>query len=103
MAHFLVEYVDIGSSDAREQHRGEHIAYRKGLGDTIRLAGPILSDEGAAVGSLVILEAEDRAGAQQLAERDPYISAGVLKLLSVRAYRIVALKVPAGENSHAHH
>jgi uncharacterized protein YciI len=94
LAHFLVEYVDIGSAEAREQHRGGHIAYRKGLGGAMRLAGPILDDAGTSVGSLVILEADDRAAAEQLAMRDPYVAAGVLELSSVRGYRIAAIKGP---------
>lgn len=94
MAHFLVEYSDIGTAEAREQHRGEHVAYRKGLGEVMRLAGPILDDAGTAIGSLVILEAENRAAAEQLAMQDPYIAAGVLKLSSVRGYRIAAMKPP---------
>ena len=47
MAHFLVEYSDIGTAEARAQHRGEHVAYRKGIGDALRLAGPILDDAGS--------------------------------------------------------
>lgn len=94
MAHFLVEYSDIGTAQAREQHRGEHVAYRKGLGEAMRLAGPILDETGNAAGSLVILEAEDRAAAERLATRDPYLTAGVLQLSSVRAYRIAVMKPP---------
>jgi uncharacterized protein len=94
LAHFLVEYIDIGTSERREQHRSEHIAYRKGLGGTMCLAGPILDDAGTAIGSLVILEADDRAAAEELAKRDPYLAAGVLKLSSVRGYRIAAMKAP---------
>jgi uncharacterized protein len=94
LATFLVEYVDVGTAEAREQHRGEHIAYRKRLGGAMRLAGPILDDAGTAIGSLVILEADDRAAAQQLATRDPYVTAGVLELSSVRGYRIAAMKGP---------
>jgi uncharacterized protein YciI len=94
MPHFLVEYIDVGASRAREQHRSEHIAYRKGLGGAMCLAGPILDDAGAAIGSLVILQADNRAAAQLLATRDPYVAAGVLELSSVRGYRIAAMKVP---------
>ena len=94
MAHFLVEYSDIGAAEAREQHRGAHIAYRKGLGNAMRLAGPILDDSGAAIGSLLILEADDRSEAERIAARDPYVAAAVLQLLSVRGYRIAAMKPP---------
>jgi uncharacterized protein YciI len=94
LACFLVEYVDIGTGEARERHQGEHIAYRRGLGGAMRLAGPILDDAGAAVGSLVILEADDPAAARRLAMRDPYVAAGVLELSSVRGYRIAAMTAP---------
>jgi uncharacterized protein YciI len=95
MAHFLVEYRDIGSAEARDKHRGEHIAYRKGLGDAMRLAGPILNDAGVPIGSLVILEAEDRAAAERLSARDPYVISGVLQLETVRGYRIAVMKPAA--------
>lgn len=94
MAYFLVEYRDIGTPEAREAHRADHIAYRKGLGQAMRLAGPILDDVGATIGSLVILEADDRVGATEMAARDPYVVSGVLQLSSVRGYRIAAMKPP---------
>jgi uncharacterized protein len=96
MAHFLVEYRDVGTPETREKFRAEHIAYRKGLGQAMSLAGPILDDAGSATGSLVILEAHDRAAAKLLATRDPYVAAGVLQLSSVRGYRIAAMKPPEG-------
>lgn len=94
MAHFLVEYVELGHAAAREEKRGEHISYRKGLGSAMALAGPLLDDEGKAIGSVVILEAEDEDAAEKLALADPYIAADVLELVSVRRYRIAAMKPP---------
>lgn len=94
MAHFLVEYVELGDAAAREAKRGEHIAYRKGLGAAMALAGPLLDDDGQPTGSVVILEAEDEAAAEKTALADPYIGAGVLELVSVRRYRIAAMKPP---------
>jgi uncharacterized protein YciI len=95
MAHFLIEYRELGNPAAREELRPDHIAYRKGLGDQMPLAGPLLDDDGKPVGSLVILEAADRASAQGTAAADPYVAAGVLELVSVRGYRIAAMKPPA--------
>jgi uncharacterized protein YciI len=94
VAHFLVEYVELGDDAARADKRGEHIAYRKGLGNALALAGPLLDDENKPLGSVVILEAEDDSAAEKLALADPYIAAGVLELVSVRRYRIAAMKPP---------
>ena len=92
MTHFLVEYREIGSPQQRAAHREEHIAYRKGIGEGMPLAGPILDEAGNSVGSLVILEAADLRDASRIATSDPYVAAGVLELVSVRSYRIASLK-----------
>ena len=84
MAHFLVEYLELGNAGAREEKRGDHIAYRKGLGGAMALAGPLLDEDGKPTGSVVLLEAEDEAAAEELGLADPYVAAGVLELVSVR-------------------
>ena len=94
MPHFLVEYREIGSAEAREAHRPEHIAYRKGLGAALPLAGPILDDAGSPVGSLVILEADSKAEAEKVALQDPFVANAIMELASVRPYRIAAMKPP---------
>ena len=95
MAHFLVEYRELGNAAARESQRGEHIAYRKGLGADMALAGPLLDAEERPIGSVVIVQADDDAGARDLASADPYVAAGVFELVSVRRYRIAAMNKPA--------
>lgn len=95
MAHFLVEYRDLGNAAVREARRGDHIGYRKGLGGLMPLAGPLLGDDGAPVGSVVIVEAADRRSAETLAAADPYVAAEVFELVSVRPYRIAAMTPPA--------
>ena len=94
MVHFLVEYRDLANASGRENKRPDHIAYRKGLGLRMPLAGPLLDDDARPIGSVVIIEADDRAAAQALASADPYVAAGVLELVSVRGFRIAALKPP---------
>jgi uncharacterized protein len=96
MAHFLVEYVEKGNAAAREEHRAAHIGYRTQLGARLALAGPLLDEAGKPTGSVVILEAVDRAEAEHVAREDPYVGRGVLDLASVRAFRIAAMKPPAG-------
>jgi hypothetical protein len=92
MPHFIVEYRQGGTQDARERHRAEHIAYRKSFGDRMPLAGPLLDDNETPIGSLIILEAADKSAAIAAARGDPYVKAGVLELVSVRPYRIAAIK-----------
>jgi uncharacterized protein len=92
MAHFIVEYADLPESGpAREAHRGEHIAYRIGLGEKMLMAGPLLDDAGQSVGSLVLIEADDRQAAEETALRDPFMAHGVFRLVSVRPYRVAAI------------
>ena len=96
MPHFLIEYRELGDTETRERRRGEHIAYRKGLGERMALAGPLLGEGDASVGSVVIIEAADQVAAEEIASADPYVAAGVLECVSVRKYRIAAMKPPQG-------
>lgn len=96
MPHFLVEYSDLGNAEGREQLRPEHIAYRKGLGSAMALAGPLLGEDDKPVGSIVIIEAEDQLDAVRVASADPYVGARVMGCVSVRKYRIAAMNPPQG-------
>jgi len=98
MPHFVVEYFDRpGSGEVRAANREAHIAYRRGLGPALVLAGPLFEDfDGApAKGSLVILEAADKVEAEQIARRDPYAQAGAFDEIRVFAHRILVLNPPA--------
>jgi uncharacterized protein YciI len=92
MPHFIVEYAETGSGADRETHRAAHIAYRQSFGSRMPLAGPLLGEAGQTIGSLVIIEADGQAAAQAVATADPFVAAGLLSLVSVRPYRIAALK-----------
>ena len=94
MPHFLVEYRELGNPDARTRLRPDHIAYRKGLGPAMAMAGPLLGDDDQPVGSVVIIEAADQSAAEEVAGADPYVGANVLECVSVRRYRIAAMKPP---------
>ncbi|GLT00800.1 hypothetical protein GCM10007897_21900 [Sphingobium jiangsuense] len=93
--YFLIQYRQTGSNELREEKRGEHIAYRKGLGAALALAGPLLDEEGRPVGSVIILRAEDRGAAERIATSDPFVAAGLLELESIQAMRIAAMAPPA--------
>ncbi len=71
----------------RQQTRPAHLDYLRGLGDTIRLAGPFLSD-GAETpnGSLLIVEADSPDAARSIADGDPYAKAGLFAQVEIRAW-----------------
>ena len=92
---YAVHYLDkADAGDIRQRHRDAHIAYRKGLGDRLLLAGPLLSEDGKAVGSLVLLEAGSLAEAKTMAQSDPYAAAGLFNQILVHGYKIMAMNLP---------
>ncbi|MFV3073999.1 YciI family protein [Niveispirillum fermenti] len=89
--HFILECHDKdGGLDLRMATRPEHLAYMESRLDHIVIAGPILdADGGRPVGSLIILDYPDRAGAEDFAANDPYARAGLFKSVTIRPYRKV--------------
>ena len=81
------------SADLRASVRPDHLAYLGGLGEGMKFAGPFLDDAGAAIGSLVMIEAADRAAAEAIAANDPYKMAGLFASVEIKAWRW-ALKNP---------
>lgn len=77
------------SFELRAATRDRHLAYLAGLGATVRLGGPWLDAEGRGVGSLLIVEADDLAAAQALADGDPYAQAGLFASVAVEPWRLV--------------
>ena len=81
------------STDLRSSVRPDHLDYLKGVGDRLKAGGPFLDDAGAPRGSLVIIEAGDRAEAERIAADDPYAKAGLFQSVEIRAWNWV-LKNP---------
>ncbi len=65
-----------GALDLRMENRPDHVTYLKSS-EAVRMAGPLLSDEGEMCGSLIILEVADMAEAKDWAANDPYAKAGL--------------------------
>ena len=63
-----------GAPELRKQHRRAHLEHLRPLARAgrLRFAGPLL-EASDPVGSLVVFEAPDLAGARALAARDPYV------------------------------
>lgn len=76
-----------GALQLRLDTRAEHLAYIEATG-IVKMAGPFLED-GQMCGSLVIIEAESLAAAQDWAANDPYAKAGLFASASVTEWKKV--------------
>ena len=76
-----------GSLDLRMKSRPEHVAYLESLGNKLKAAGPFTDDAGSPIGSMVIVEAADRAEATAMAKADPYAKAGLFGSVEIKAWK----------------
>ena len=71
----------------RKANRDAHLAYLNGTGTTV-FAGPFL-DNGTMTGSLVVIDAADRAAAEAWAQNDPYALAGLFAKVRIEEWKKV--------------
>jgi uncharacterized protein YciI len=77
-----------GSLDLRTATRQAHLDFVGKLGGAVKLGGPFLDEAGGMVGSLLIVEADDMAGAEAIAAADPYGQAGLFDSVTIRPFRV---------------
>jgi uncharacterized protein YciI len=75
------------SLDLRMGVRPDHLKFLESLGGALKAAGPFTDDEGKPTGSLVIIEAADRAAAKAISEADPYARAGLFAAVEIRPWK----------------
>jgi uncharacterized protein YciI len=80
-----------GHLDVRLRVRPEHVAFLDDLNarGVLKFAGPYLEDDGKPCGSLVVIEASDKAAAEQVFRNDPYARAGLFETVTVQAWNWV--------------
>jgi len=76
-----------GALQVRLDNRAAHLDYIAASG-VVEMAGPFL-DAGAMVGSLVVLDVDDLAAAQDWAAGDPYAKAGLFASVDIREWKKV--------------
>jgi uncharacterized protein YciI len=77
-------------AQVRADNRPAHLDYLKGNVDRLVIAGPMTSDDGNSVlGSLLVIEAADRAEAEAFAAGDPYAQAGLFEKVEIKAFKKV--------------
>lgn len=67
-----------GAIETRLANRAAHLDYVTQSG-VVRQAGPLLKNDEEMIGSLLILDVEDRAAAESWAAGDPYAKAGLFQ------------------------
>ncbi|HXQ10261.1 MAG TPA: YciI family protein [Caulobacteraceae bacterium] len=78
-----------GSAGLRTGARPAHLAYLDANPGVVRLAGLYMDDDGASIGSMFIMEGEDRAAVEAFAAKDPYFQAGLFGAVEIRPWRVV--------------
>lgn len=71
--------------EVRKANRDAHLAYLKE--SPVVFAGPFLGDDGESmVGSLIVLDLEDRGAAEAWAAADPYAQADLFERVDIRPW-----------------
>ena len=71
----------------RQANRPAHLQYA-GASGAIRMAGPMLADDGETMtGSLFVIEAEDLDAARRFNAEDPYTQAGLFERVEIHPFR----------------
>ncbi|WP_138381419.1 YciI family protein [Luteithermobacter gelatinilyticus] len=82
MYFMILAYDKPGNLEVRKTTRPAHLAYVAESG-AVRLAGPQLDEQQEPRGSLLIIEAADRAAAERFVENDPYRQAGLFERVEI--------------------
>ena len=75
------------SLELRQQSRPDHLMFLEGLGSSLKAAGPFTDDDGKPIGSMVIIDAKDRAEISGIAARDPYAVAGLFASVDIKPWK----------------
>lgn len=77
------------SLDLRMATRPAHLEWLADHQSKLISGGALLDTDGKPAGSLIVIEAEDRAAAEAFAAADPYTKAGLFESTVVRPFRQV--------------
>ncbi len=87
--YFAISCIDKPDSGGlRLETRPAHIDYLKANAAMVRFAGPYTDDDGGTMrGSLLLVEAADRAAVEAFAANDPYARAGLFASTDIRTWK----------------
>ena len=77
-----------GGAALRAKARPAHLEWAVSLGDVVRMAGPLLADDGETmIGSVFLVQADSLAAAKAVSAQDPYTQAGVFDEVRINETR----------------
>ena len=86
VAYFVLHCVDApGAAPLRAQHRPAHLEHIRNSGK-VRVAGPLLDEDEAMIGSLIIVEARDMEAARAFSQADPFSREGVFGSVDIQRF-----------------
>ena len=86
--HFVIHAIDrTDAGSLRVRTRPAPLDYLGGF--DVTFGGPMLDDDGAMCGSLIVVQAEDRAAVEAFAAGDPYALAGLFETVTITAMKPV--------------
>lgn len=74
-------------AERRAATRPAHLEWAAGLGETVRMAGPLISEDGRMVGSVFLIQADSLDHARAISADDPYTRAGVFGRIDIHETR----------------
>ena len=73
--------------DVRMENRPAHLEFLAGLGDTLKAGGPFCDDGDMPIGSMLMIEAQNRSEIEAIAARDPYAKAGLFQSVEITVWK----------------
>jgi len=84
MPYFAIHCIDKpDSSELRSANRPAHLDHLASVAAQVLVAGPLLRADGRAMGSLLIIDFDDRDAAIAFSTADPYHRAGLFESRSI--------------------
>ena len=76
-----------GTAALRNKTRPAHRAFIETIQSKLAQAGAVLGADGEVVGTVVFIEAGDRAEVEQIVAKDPYVKVGLFESVIIGPYR----------------
>ena len=75
------------SLDIRMKARPDHLAFLEKLGSSLKAAGPFVDNDDKPTGSLLIIEAANKAHAIAIATMDPYSAVDLFESVEIKPWK----------------